>query len=598
MAFQDGQLILNGKYRVIRLVGEGAMARVWLAEELTFGGRQVAIKEPRSDLLPQDTIDVKRRFQQEIRLAAQMMERGVPHIVPAWTVELYDDSSLLVMRFMAGGSLEELLREHTEGLPIRRAVEMTKAIVLALEGFHGLVGGPVHRDVKPSNVLLDGNGGAHLADFGLAQLPGTSGRSALMGGGHPCTPLYAAPEQLRSPEPLLPAADLYATGCMLFEMLTGKTYKRCKPGTSARSFRAEMSSRLDEALSKALTEDPWDRVSSGAELLELLDQTEGPAESYQTTKHQLERVDNGATGAKCTACGTWSTGRYCRGCGSQLYSYCYGCGLKVRSGDKHCPGCGAQLSGSTTGKRVVPKAGQATVSPPRVTPVYAAPSPQEHPGVVNRWIGEASERLSDSIAQRREEREARKQAKEVAKSILKISRDESSMAVVQETYNQLIDSELKRGDEGDALDAAKEGAAIMLKARNDPVTRQMAASLYHRLVDRHVGAGHRRLALGVARDGSRSILKSGRDEESFSLVVGLYAGIVNLDIKRGHRRDALKVAAETRDLILKGSADGASSPALQELYTRLASTLIQRGDRRRAKAAAKELLKLTEENVK
>ena len=265
MPIIPGKIILN-KYRILKLIGEGGMARVWLAEEVTFGNRQVALKEPRGGLLPEDTAEIRRRFQQEIRLAAQMMNAQVPNIVPAWTVELHEGAALLVMAYMAGGSLADLLEKHPQGLPVQQAAQIALDLLQALAALHDLPGEPVHRDVKPSNVLLDEAGRAHLADFGLAQLAGVSGRSRLAGSSHPATPMYAAPEQLRSPDPLMPAADLFALGCVLFEMLTGKRYKRVRPGTAASSERSEAPGWLGDALAKALEEEPWDRWQSAGEM--------------------------------------------------------------------------------------------------------------------------------------------------------------------------------------------------------------------------------------------------------------------------------------------------------------------------------------------
>jgi formylglycine-generating enzyme required for sulfatase activity len=271
VALQPGLTILD-KYRIVKQIGEGGMARVWLAEEVTFDGRQVAIKEPKAGVDAEDAAELQRRFQQEISLTAALMQARAPNIVPAWTVEPLDGGRVLVMQYMPGGSLEEMLRrpEHAAGLPIERAVAIALDVLGALEALHRLPTEPVHRDVKPSNILFDGEGRACLADFGLAQLPGVSGRSRLAAGAHPATPLYAAPEQLRSPEPLLPAADLFALGCVLWEMLTGQRYKRSKPGTPPSQLRAEVPAWLDQVVMKALAEDAWERWQSAGEMAQAL----------------------------------------------------------------------------------------------------------------------------------------------------------------------------------------------------------------------------------------------------------------------------------------------------------------------------------------
>ena len=271
MPLASGQTIINGKYHILKLIGEGGMARVWLAEEITFGGRQVALKEPRSDLLPDDLQELRRRYDREVKVCAALGQANVPNIVPANTAEPYEGSVLLSMAYMPGGDLADLLGEHPEGLPIERAVAIALDVLRALHGAHEHPLEIVHRDVKPSNILFDAQGRAHLGDFGFAQLAGMSQRSQLKGGQHPGTPLYMAPEQATSQDYLMPAADLYALGCVLFEMLTGTRYKRVRPGTPASSLRGDVQPWLDEVLARALDEDPWDRWESAAAMATILE---------------------------------------------------------------------------------------------------------------------------------------------------------------------------------------------------------------------------------------------------------------------------------------------------------------------------------------
>ena len=274
MPLTSGQTIINGKYHIMKLIGEGGMARVWLAEEITFGGRQVALKEPRSDLLPDDLQELRRRYDREVKVCAALGQANVPNIVPANTAEPYEGSVLLSMAYMPGGDLADLLGEHPEGLPIERAVAIALDVLRALHGAHEHPLEIVHRDVKPSNILFDAQGKAHLGDFGFAQLAGMSQRSQLKGGQHPGTPLYMAPEQATSPDYLMPTADLYALGCVLFEMLTGKRYKRVRPGTTASSLRQDTPPCPDDVLARALAEDPWDRWGSAAEMAAALEREE------------------------------------------------------------------------------------------------------------------------------------------------------------------------------------------------------------------------------------------------------------------------------------------------------------------------------------
>ncbi len=266
MSIQPGKSILNGKYRILRLIGEGGMARVWLAEEPRFGNRRVAIKEPRANLPPELRREVALRYHQEVQVCAALEQAGVRNVVQAITTELHDDDLLLILKYMPGGHLGTLVEENPGGLPIDRAIEITGDILTALDGVHGLALEVVHRDIKPANILFDDRGTAYLADFGLAQLAGMSGRSQLAGGQHPGTPMYMAPEQESSPRSLTPAADLYALGCVLFEMLTGKRYKRVRPGTLPSSLRNEVPPWLDDVVAHALVEDPWERYADAGEM--------------------------------------------------------------------------------------------------------------------------------------------------------------------------------------------------------------------------------------------------------------------------------------------------------------------------------------------
>jgi serine/threonine protein kinase len=259
-----------GKYKILRPIGEGGMGRVWLAEEITFGGRQVALKEPRQDISAVDRDDIQRRYQQEIQVYAALQKAHAAHIVPVYTVEPFDGSALLVMDYMAGGDLAQRIAAHPNGLPVDQALTITRTILTALKSAHEHPLEIVHRDVKPANVLFDQGGAAWLADFGLAQISGASGRSHLNGGSHPGSPLYMAPEQATSADYLQPAADIFALGCLLFEMLTGKRYKRVRPGTRLASLLGEMPAWLDEAASKCLAEDPWERYADAGEMLAAL----------------------------------------------------------------------------------------------------------------------------------------------------------------------------------------------------------------------------------------------------------------------------------------------------------------------------------------
>jgi serine/threonine protein kinase len=287
-----GITILN-KYHILNLINEGGSGRVWLATETTFGDRQVAIKEPRTDLPASDQEDLQRFYQQELKISALLEESGAPNLVRTFTVEPYEGKLLLVMAYMAGGDLARLLRQSGP-LPVAQAVTIAQAVLAPLQIAHEHPQGIVHRDIKPQNILFDNGGKAHLADWGLAQLSGVSGRSLLSARAHPGSPLYMAPEQSHTNDYLTPAADVYALGCVFFEVLTGRPYKRVRPGTLVSSLRADIPRWLDAVIAKSLAQDPYDRYEDARGLLTALtgSQPDFPA-TINATRQENVLAGNG-----------------------------------------------------------------------------------------------------------------------------------------------------------------------------------------------------------------------------------------------------------------------------------------------------------------
>jgi len=242
MPITERQTICNGKYEIIRLLGEGGQSRVWLAREVKRG-LEVAIKEPLPVLSPVEREELEMRFQRELRLSGRIFKLDVPNVVRVLTVDEHEGETLLVMEYCAGGGLDEKLKKGP--LPEDEAVRIALEVLAALGVAHEKLG-IVHRDIKPSNVLFTEDGHAKLADFGLAQT-GESGRSMGASQAHPGTPGYKSPEQERTTGYLNPASDLYALGCVLFEMATGKMYQRVKPGTKASSLSPDAPEWLDAA---------------------------------------------------------------------------------------------------------------------------------------------------------------------------------------------------------------------------------------------------------------------------------------------------------------------------------------------------------------
>jgi len=210
---EDPDLDLEGEplrgYRLLEQVGEGAFGVVYRAIQPQVG-REVAIKAVHPELANHP--DFVRRFDHEAQIVARLEH---PHVVPLYDYWREPNAAYLVMRFLRGGSVEDLLEAGP--LEPSRVVSITEQIASALGAAHRQ--GVVHRDVKPGNVLLDQEGNAYLTDFGVALDAGSPERSTgtMMRG----TPAYLSPEQIRL-EPASPRSDVYALGIVVFEMLTGE----------------------------------------------------------------------------------------------------------------------------------------------------------------------------------------------------------------------------------------------------------------------------------------------------------------------------------------------------------------------------------------
>ncbi len=197
-------------YRIVGTLGRGGMGFVHEAEHVLLG-RKAALKT----LLPElaDDGEFRERFIGESQMVAALDHPG---IIPIYDAGEQNGVVYIAMRYVSGGDLaDEIDRAPLEP---DRAVSILEQVAGALDAAHAH--GLVHRDVKPANVLLeDGGGRVYLTDFGIAKRAGARGltRTGFFVG----TLDYAAPEQIRG-EPLGPAADVYAFGCLLFEALTGR----------------------------------------------------------------------------------------------------------------------------------------------------------------------------------------------------------------------------------------------------------------------------------------------------------------------------------------------------------------------------------------
>ena len=201
-----------GGYELEAVIGRGGMASVYRAHQVSMN-RTVALKVLPRQFLNDDTY--LQRFNREVKIIAQLEHRN---IVPVHDYGEFEGQPFIVMRYMSGGSVDDLL-DHG-ALALEDMVSVMSQIAPALDYAHSK--GVLHRDIKPSNVLLDDDGGAYLTDFGIARIVGeSSGVNPITTQGVVGTPSYMSPEQAQG-HTIDGRSDIYSLGVMLFEMATGK----------------------------------------------------------------------------------------------------------------------------------------------------------------------------------------------------------------------------------------------------------------------------------------------------------------------------------------------------------------------------------------
>jgi tRNA A-37 threonylcarbamoyl transferase component Bud32 len=258
---------LADRYRIEREIGQGGMATVYLAHDLKHE-RRVAIKVLRPELA---AVIGAERFLTEIKTTANLQH---PHILALFDSGTVDGTVFYVMPFVEGETLRDQLSREKQ-LPIADALRIAHEVADALGYAHQH--GVIHRDIKPENILLHG-GHALVADFGIALAAATTGGSRMTETGMSLgTPHYMSPEQAMGERDLDARSDIYALGCVTYEMLTGEPPFS---GTTAQAIvarvlteaprpmgvqRRSVPPHVEAAVLKALEKLPADRFGSAAE---------------------------------------------------------------------------------------------------------------------------------------------------------------------------------------------------------------------------------------------------------------------------------------------------------------------------------------------
>jgi DNA-binding beta-propeller fold protein YncE/predicted Ser/Thr protein kinase len=245
-------------YRIDALIARGGMGVVYRATHLALQ-RPVALKVIARHLAEQE--DFRERFLRESRLAARLDH---PNVVPVYDARDEDGELIVAMRFVEGGDLKQLIAARGPLAP-RQAIDLLGQVAAALDAAHAQ--GIVHRDVKPHNVLLEGDR-AYLTDFGLAKALGDSGvlsETSVVG-----TAEYMSPEQWRGSE-VGPAADVYSLGCVLYEAVTGIAPFARRAG----DVEPQMPRGLDAVIERAVAKAPAERYASAGALIEAARERQG-----------------------------------------------------------------------------------------------------------------------------------------------------------------------------------------------------------------------------------------------------------------------------------------------------------------------------------
>jgi serine/threonine-protein kinase len=270
--FERLSAALAARYKLQRELGQGGMAKVFLAHDLK-DQRAVAVKVLLSELT--ETVG-SARFLHEIQIAARLHH---PHILPLYDSDEAQGFLYYVMPYIEGETLRDRLARERQ-LPVGDALQITREVADALSYAHK--SGVVHRDIKPGNIMLE-SGHAIVADFGIARAVGVASSQPFTGPRQVIgTPAYMSPEQTEGSEYLDGRSDIYSLGCVLFEMLVGEppfngttleaviARRVSTPVPSPRAFRELVPEAIDTAVKKAMAKLPADRFVSAAQFAEAL----------------------------------------------------------------------------------------------------------------------------------------------------------------------------------------------------------------------------------------------------------------------------------------------------------------------------------------
>ncbi len=285
---------IGHRYRIIRSLGEGGMANVYLAHDMVLD-RDVSVKLLRLDL--RDDPSTKRRFHREAMAATQLND---PHIVGIYDVGEDHGLQYMVMQYVKGTDLKAYIRKHYP-IPLPQVIDIMEQVLSAVATAHAH--GIIHRDLKPQNILIDENKNVKITDFGIAvavSQDSLTQTNTLMGSVH-----YLSPEQARG-SIATKQSDIYSLGIILFELLTGKVPFEGETAVSIalKHFREEIPSvreqnkgipqALENVIIKATAKEPAERYNSVNEMAADLKTVLDPQRANEP-RLKIQQDDNGET---------------------------------------------------------------------------------------------------------------------------------------------------------------------------------------------------------------------------------------------------------------------------------------------------------------
>jgi len=280
-----------GRYHILEQLGEGGMAVVYKAYDTRLE-TDMAVKVIRTERLSPEILQkALKRFEREAKVLAQLTH---PNIVKVLDYGEYENEPYLVMPYLSGGTLKRMLKGKP--IPWQEAVRLLIPIARALDYAHKR--GMIHRDVKPSNILITDSGEPMLTDFGVAKIIDEEATMDLTGtSGTVGTPEYMAPEQVTS-KSIDARADIYALGVVFYEMVTGrKPYQAdtpmavlfkhtSEPLPRPKNFVLSLPDNVEQILIKVLAKKPEDRYQSAKEFAVSLENLTKTLPASMSVSHQ------------------------------------------------------------------------------------------------------------------------------------------------------------------------------------------------------------------------------------------------------------------------------------------------------------------------